>query len=306
MAGATELRMTIIVGTDFSRVSTTVADVAAELARRRNDDLVIAHVVDGPLLPASFAPRVHERIDAEARRLRAHGCHVRTALLPEGNFGRRLGELAEKERATLLVVGAQGAGLRSPLGTVAQAAVRHVTCPVLLVRHPERLWIGRDEAERLRVLVPFALDDTDATLRDVLDIVASTGDVDGDFVHYVSVPEPDLDWRRTAAPTSEPALRAYFGELPAGVAVRALLERDAFGRLDSHVADLARERDVDLVLCGSHHRHGVERLKGGSIAEGILLHAPVSVLVARAPAAPTTMDKHITSTLVPVRDNSAP
>ncbi|MCC6528571.1 MAG: universal stress protein [Polyangiaceae bacterium] len=48
----------------------------------------------------------------------------------------------------------------------------------------------------------------------------------------------------------------------------------------------AREVAADLIVVGTHARHGVERLLLGSIAEGILRDAPVPVLVVRAHAAP--------------------
>lgn len=288
--------MTVIVGTDFSREGAAVAVLAAELARRRGEELIVAHVVDGPLLPAAAAST---RIEAEAHRLRARDCRVRPVLLYDGPCGKRLATLAMQEEASVLVLGAQGAGMRSPLGTVASQAIRHTSCPVLAVRKPERLW-GARASGPLRVIVPFALDASDEGLCEALTLVAATGDIDVDFLHCAPVPEPVQRWRH-AAPLDEAALRGYFGSLPAGLAVRSILERDAFGRLDGHVSDVARARDVDLIVCGSHHRHGVARMREGSIAEGIVLHAPVSVLVARAPAA---ADQPRISTPSDERDNS--
>lgn len=293
--------MTILIGTDFSNTCRAVADIAAELARRRGEELVVAHVADGRLLPSSTFPLADfGTIETEARRLRAFGCKVRPVLLRDGAVGTRLAELAEAEDVSVLVVGAQGRGLRSPLGTVATSALRHVVRPVLIVRRAELLW-SASESHHLRALVPFALDATDAGLREALDLVASTGDVDVDFVHYTPLPTPSSA-HRAVTPVDEIALRGYFGPLPVGVGVSSISERDAFGRLDAHLSDFAREKKVDLVVCGSHHRHGIERMKEGSVAEGIALHAPVSVLVARAPAA---MNQRQTSALAPERGTSA-
>lgn len=281
--------MTIVVGTDFSPASSAVAVVAAEIARRRGEELVVGHVVDGPLLPEPFAPVQHRRLHEEVRRLGGHGCRARAQILSDGNVGKELGALAQKERATLLVCGARSEGLRSGLGTVATSALRHATCPVLVVREPQRLLRALGEAP-LTVLVPFALDVTDAGLVEALSLVSSTGDFNADFVHYRSVPETIFGRQRPPL-LREQQLRAYFGSLPVAVNVRTVIERDAYGRLDAHVHDLARERNVDLVLCGSHHRHGVQRMREGSVAEGIVVRAPVSVLVARAPDAATPETK---------------
>lgn len=269
--------MSILVGTDFSPAALSTGIVAAELARRRGDELVLVHVVDGPLLPPPGGD--HERIAEEARRLSAHGCRVRTVLERDGNRGKRLADIAEREDAALIVVGAQGGGLRSPLGTVATGTIRNTARPVLVVRKPEGLW-ERDSG-RVRALVPLALDGTDVGVLEALKLVAGSGDLDADFVHYRPVPTPRDEPRTRIG--DERALRSYFGELPPGIAVRHVDERDGFGRLDGHVTDLAVERGADLIVCGSHHRHGLERVRIGSTAEGLVLHAPVSVLVARAP-----------------------
>ena len=205
----------IVVGTDFSPSSLAVTAAAAEFARRRGEDLLLAHVVDGPLLPERASPAVHERLQHAARALSARDCRVRTALLHDGRCGLRLATLAEQERATLLVVGAQGEGLRSPLGTVATSAIRHTSCPLLVVRRAERLWAS-SERSRLHVLTPFAFDETDAALEESLALVASTGDNDADFVHWTEVPRA-----RSASTTdaSEDAVRAHFRTLPIGRAL---------------------------------------------------------------------------------------
>lgn len=274
--------MTIVVGTDFSPASSAVAVVAAEIARRRGE-LVVAHVVDGPLLPEAFALAEHRKLEDEAHRLGAHGCRVRARRIGDGNIGKQLGALAQAERATLLVCGAQGEGMRSGLGSVAAFALRHATCPVLVVREPERLMQAVNDGP-LTVLVPFALDVTDEGLVEAFAIVGSAGDFDADFAHYRNVPETNAD-RLHPPLTREEQLRAYFGSLPVTVNVRTVMERDGYGRLDAHISDLARERHADLVICGSHHRHGVDRMRDGSVAEGIVSRSPVSVLVARAPNA---------------------
>jgi len=267
--------MTILIGTDFSQASNDVADVAAEVARRRGEALLLAHVTDGPLLPF-----VERQIEAEAHRLRAFGCVVRSVIEREGSIGKSLSALAEREQVALLVVGAQGGGLRSLLGTVATQAIRHAECPTLVVRQPKRLWL--QSKGTVRALVPFAVDGTEESLPEALSLIASTGDFDADFVHYKPIPEP-LRSSGVSIKTND-ALRTHFADLPLGLNIRSVNERDGFGRIDSHICDLAVQLRSDIIVCGSHHRHGFERGREGSIAEGIVRHSPVSVLVARAPS----------------------
>lgn len=52
------------------------------------------------------------------------------------------------------------------------------------------------------------------------------------------------------------------------------------GRPRDEIVDFAREQDVDLIVVGSHGRHGLDRLMG-STATGVLNHAPCDVLAVR-------------------------
>lgn len=269
--------MTIVAGTDFSASCSAVAVAAAQIAQRLGEDLVLAHVADGPMFAMGSN---QERLNHTAHQLAAYGCQVRSVLEHDGNSGQRLAAVAERESASLLVVGAQGAGLRSVLGTTAISALRHTTLPVLVVRQPQRLWV-EESKRRLSALVALAFDTTDEGVLRALGLVASTGAFDADFVHYRALPA--IVDKAFAEPLTPLELRDYFSDLPDAVCVRSLIARDGYGRLDAHVSDLAHELDVDLVVCGSHHRHGIERVWEGSVAEGVVVRSAVSVLVAGAP-----------------------
>lgn len=51
------------------------------------------------------------------------------------------------------------------------------------------------------------------------------------------------------------------------------------------IIDEARRWKADLVVLGSHGRHGLDRLLLGSVAEAVFRHAPCSVEVVREPLA---------------------
>ncbi|WP_290818477.1 universal stress protein [Halovivax sp.] len=53
------------------------------------------------------------------------------------------------------------------------------------------------------------------------------------------------------------------------------------GRPVPTIVDYAAERDVDHVVMGSHGRSGLSRILVGSVAEGVIREAPVTVTVAR-------------------------
>jgi len=62
------------------------------------------------------------------------------------------------------------------------------------------------------------------------------------------------------------------------------LEFVAVGKPASEIVKTATEWPADVIVIGSHGRHGLERALLGSVAEGVMRHAPCSVLVVRTPA----------------------
>ena len=89
-----------------------------------------------------------------------------------------------------------------------------------------------------------------------------------------AAPQPDEYHRRVAEAEREATAAGP------GVAVERLVE----GGEPAHVvARVARERDCDLIVIGSHGRTGLERILMGSTAEHIVRLAPCPVLVVKIP-----------------------
>jgi nucleotide-binding universal stress UspA family protein len=73
--------------------------------------------------------------------------------------------------------------------------------------------------------------------------------------------------------------------------VEMLLPRDkitirvapGWGRLDAHLLELAEREHFDLIVIGTHRRHGLEWLRFGSVSRSILRHANIPVAVAPPP-----------------------
>lgn len=45
------------------------------------------------------------------------------------------------------------------------------------------------------------------------------------------------------------------------------------------IVEVAREYAADLIVLGTHGRHGLDRLLNGSVAESVLHHAPCAVFI---------------------------
>jgi nucleotide-binding universal stress UspA family protein len=54
------------------------------------------------------------------------------------------------------------------------------------------------------------------------------------------------------------------------------------GKPASEIVRTAKEWQADLIVIGSHARHGIPRALLGSVAEAVLRHAPCPVLVIRS------------------------
>jgi len=54
------------------------------------------------------------------------------------------------------------------------------------------------------------------------------------------------------------------------------------GKPAHEIVRTAKEWPADLIVIGSHGRHGIKRALLGSVADGVMWHAPCPVLVIRA------------------------
>ncbi len=67
----------------------------------------------------------------------------------------------------------------------------------------------------------------------------------------------------------------------AGVAVEQRLVESERKRTAEQIAEAAQQWQADLLIVGTHGRHGVERLLVGSVAENLMRLAPMSLLMVR-------------------------
>jgi nucleotide-binding universal stress UspA family protein len=72
----------------------------------------------------------------------------------------------------------------------------------------------------------------------------------------------------------------------AHVAVDTKLIEITGGRAGAYIVQEAQTWPADLIVCGTHGRHGIGRVVMGSDAEDILRHSPVPVLLVPSHPAP--------------------
>lgn len=271
----------------------TLLDAAA-LARATGAELHLVHAFEGPglgaLVPDTHSVYLHDGDSREARlrkRLREAAAAVAPAVTVrawvfQASPGAAVLEVARKVSPDLVVVGASHHSRveRAVLGTTAQRVIRGSPAPVLVLREPflrplRRVLLTTDLSELSAGVHEAGLDLLDALFAGDRPEVASL------VVVPAGVVPPPLP-RETLLHAATTQLQGFLGErrprgYPVGAAVRLGVPAD-------EIAAAAEEADADLLVLGTHARHGVERIFVGSVAESALGSARCNVLV--VPPAP--------------------
>jgi nucleotide-binding universal stress UspA family protein len=289
--------MAIVCATNLSSESMEAANVAAALAARLGEPLVLLGILEGE--PSDASATFQARLEAEAARLEGSAGVVRPHLSTRRSADEALGE--EECRSTRWAVVASG-GWRTPAwrrASMPERMARHGCAPVLTVRRDSALVDWARGRRRLHVLVGVdpGSSTTDAAvtfLRELrrvgpCDVLATyvcspLEERERLGIHtpvHVEVLEPGLRSMEALDPSVERVLRREVhervGDLEGEGNVEVVLE-PGFGRPADHLLHVAHARAADLVVVGMHPRGGVRRLWHGSVSAGVLRHAEQSVV----------------------------
>lgn len=279
----------IVVGVDGSASAVHAARWAALEALRRSAVLRLVHIRQMPLLlPAE--DMYAEELSAKGREWlasarasaqeEAPGVRVVTEL-GSGQPARELVE--ETEHAALVVVGSRGlGGFRSLLlGSVANVLAAHAHCPVVVLRASTRggpppsdgpVVVGVDVGGTATEALDFAV--AAAAARGVPVVLVHTWTYEG-LLAAGRLPA-NIDWdgiaaaRRRSFDEELAAVRARY----AGVEVRGALVR---GRPVDGILEQAE--NAQLVVVGTHGRHGLVPGAVGATTHAVLHHATCPVAV---------------------------
>jgi nucleotide-binding universal stress UspA family protein len=295
----------ILVPLDGSRFGEHALPYAVGVARRTGARIQVVHKhvppapihPDGVLarekkVPEDTRPRERAYLDEVAVRLQAAGVEASTALV-EGPTVEALCEHAAGSGADLAVMTTHGRGPLSRfwMGSVADALMRRLTVPLLLVRPSEDEGPSLAEPPALRrVLVPL---DGSEESEAVLGPAADLGADDFTLLRVVE-PLPMFGMEVPLYPVqADAALSAQLTDAAhdylAGVAgrlrgrgpavrTRMVVYSSAAGAILDESAG-----GFDLVALETHGRGGLARLVLGSVADKVVRGAAIPVLVHRTP-----------------------
>jgi nucleotide-binding universal stress UspA family protein len=274
----------ILCGTDLSVASEPASKAAAAIARKQGADLLLVSVVERP--DADRLMQTDLRLEQEAGELRREfGISLETVVgrgIPEN----MLLELARARRARLIVVGAVGDSKRARrLGSVTEGLCQKCEVPVLVARNADPFMAWSQGSRPLAVVVGSGLGDTSRSALECVgawqDLALTIAHVAWPFgEHYrlgLAGPMP-LDHLR---PEVHHQLLGELGRLASETRCEAppkLSVSPGYGRIDSHLAQIAHEKRADLLVVGTHQRNWASRLWHGSVSRSVIHEAECNVL----------------------------
>ncbi len=287
--------MTIVCATDFSQPAADAIDVAADIARKRGEALLLWHAVEpqaGDPVTGYFEPvraGRTSRLESEAERIRALGVAVECSTVigwPEEELLKRM-----PADTSLIVAGARGhrGGGHWLVGSVVERFARVVTVPMLVVRDAAALREWLAGARKLSVVIASDLSAvSDFALRRS-NILQKLGPCD---VELLYVEYPPGEYGRLGVSGQICVHRPH--PLIHEVLTRELVERagtinlggevttrigKTLGNTGPEIALEAEQANVDLVIVGSHQRKAIQRVWYESVANSVLHSAETNVLL---------------------------
>jgi nucleotide-binding universal stress UspA family protein len=303
--------MKLICATDFSEPSLEATRVAARLARRFGDELVLVHAWTSPLLHyrevISDPLRVDEKavarvtldLENQARALRGQGLTVETRLIHNADPAEAFTTLARELDARLIVVGSHSrrAAARLFIGSAAERTMLLADRPVLIV-HPGAGalddWV--DGKRPLRVVMGLDRSPASQAALGWIGTLRTLGPCDVTFVHAFWPIEEyarlgvrgSLDLATSDQETMrvlDRELRPLLAGLPGTGSVELRLKA-VWGSAAEPILDEARATRADLLVLGTNQKRAMARLWAGSTVQPTVRLAELPVLCVPASSQP--------------------
>ncbi len=273
----------IIVPTDFSKPSQLAIDVAADIARKANAELVLLHVIEevtggsfnvegeamygdteNKLFTVRLIDRARKQLEKQATDQKLSGIKVKQ-LLRLGTPFHGIQTIITEQKADLVVMGTSGRGQLEEMiiGSNTEKVVRHAHCPVLTVQKKPA------KSEFKNIVYATSLNtDEDVFSR----IVRKTQQMYDSTIHLVHINTPGNFQR-------DIVVRKSMQEF----AKRLQLKNFTINIFNDNTEEegiiyFADYVNADLIAMATHGRTGFAHVISGSIAEDVVSHSKRPVL----------------------------
>jgi nucleotide-binding universal stress UspA family protein len=304
---ASKLRLkSILVPTDFSAESWKALRYGIAFAHEFNAALWLIHVVEPPPFAVGFeavpiALEDTQLLKSSERRLKKLAAERVPADIPlntlvqHGAPFETIVSIARAHEIDMIIASTHGhTGVKRVLfGSTAERIVQHAPCPVLVVREREHEFLGdaprtnHRTIELKRLLVP--IDFSECSRKAVEYGVALAREFRAEMVclHSIEIPygmgEAGLIIETEAVnkrlrEEGEQHASAFLQNQAASTSQECTIK---LGTPYREIIRMADERQIDLIILGTHGRSGVRHFLLGSTAERVVRHAHCPVMVVR-------------------------
>jgi nucleotide-binding universal stress UspA family protein len=303
----------ILIAVDESSCAERAGRTGLEFAKKIGAKVLVTHVVKSPpsYMGLKPSPKAIERyLENLLGSWKELGQQMKLDLMTEHFSADDIAEgilfAARRAECDLIVMGTHGReGLpRVFLGSVAERVSRLSPIPLMLVR-------GDGPATPIahfgHILAPLDGSEVGRPAFALADQLSTELGAELQILHVVPpLPAPVADlWGGGAimynyalldeeAKKEGQAILAAAKEQAKSPKVGAEMVEALFRHVSEVIVEYARQHHSDLIVMGTHGRTGFERFLLGSVAEGVIHHAPVPVLLVRAaPVAQTAQAKAV-------------
>jgi nucleotide-binding universal stress UspA family protein len=309
----------ILIPTDGTPCSEHATRVAFELAKRVNARVLLTHIADERgTSPFSERRGVRQRFGKvmleywvdEAERL---GLYASYMLDSSRNVTESIVNMASDEHCDLIVMGTHGReGIpRLVQGSVAEGVLKNTPLPVMLVHHTprpfeplfHRILVAVDGDEISDTALTHA-SELAQTLKATLDVLHVIPDVAAGFRNLESTSRDVQRFVDEAENESHEIIAHAWSQIRGSAIEPNRIEvfetRLNSAKIQDVILRHAKQRKIDLIVMGTHTRTGLARFVMGSVAEGVVHHTSLPVLLVRG------LEARETETITPLEETLIP
>ena len=284
----------LLLATDGSLFSEGAIREAIRLAKRCSSKLAAISVIETNPEYETIAPQLLEKAEKAARghlesvkaQAKKEGVEITTSILEGEDSYNFISDEAVKNKTTMIIMGRRGkTGLkRLVIGSTTARVIGHAPCNVLVVPQAaqvefKNILVATDGSRYAAAAASEAIGiaKKNKSKLIVLAVVPSESMQPMDIVHSQMSRDAIAEKELSVAENSAKAVKEAAQK--EGVAVEAFIMG---GKPADAIVQTAKEKNVDVIMLGSHGKTGIDKLLMGSVAERVIVLSACAVLVVKA------------------------